>query len=103
MIDKINIKNLSSTFKDTKVSSEPSTNKKSSAVAKVDHSKAGNDSNFGKVSQFISKERVKDMAKEPPIDKQTTSRIKTAIANGDYPIDLDKLTDALFDAYKEMK
>ena len=72
-------------------------------VAKVDHSKAGIDSNFGKVSQFISKERVKDMAKEPPIDKQTTSRIKAAIANGDYPIDLDKLTDALFDAYKEMK
>lgn len=103
MIDKINIKNLSSTFKDTKVSSEPATNKKSSEVSKVDHSKAGIDSNFGKVSQFISKERVKDMAKEPPIDKQTTSRIKAAIANGDYPIDLDKLTDALFDAYKEMK
>ena len=103
MIDKINIKNLSSTFKDTKVSSEPSANKKSSEVSKVDHSKAGVDSNFGKVSQFISKERVKDMAKEPPIDKVATTRIKEAIKDGTYPLDLTKIADALFDAYKEMK
>ena len=47
--------------------------------------------------------KIKDMAKEPPIDQAATSRIKNAIANGSYPIDLDKIADALFDAYKEMK
>jgi negative regulator of flagellin synthesis FlgM len=43
------------------------------------------------------------MAKQPPIDKISTNRIKSAIANGSYPLDLDKIADALFDAYKEMK
>ena len=43
------------------------------------------------------------MAKEAPIDKTVTTRIKSAIQNGSYPVDLDKLADALFDAYKEMK
>ena len=44
------------------------------------------------------------MSKEPPIDKVTTTRIKEAIKNGNYPLDLTKVADsALFDAYKEMK
>ena len=59
--------------------------------------------NVEKVAQFISKERIKDMAKQPPIDKASTTRIKNAIANGSYPIDLDKIADALYDAYKELK
>ena len=59
--------------------------------------------NIEKVTQFISKERIKDMAKQPPIDKASTTRIKNAIANGSYPIDLDKIADALYDAYKEIK
>ena len=52
---------------------------------------------------YIGAQKIKDMAKEPPIDQAATSRIKNAIANGSYPIDLDKIADALFDAYKEMK
>ncbi len=56
-----------------------------------------------KVTKFISKERIKEMAKEPPIDKISTTRIKNAIANGSYPLDLDKIADALYDAYKELK
>ena len=72
-------------------------------VQKVDSAKVKVDIDGGKVSQFISKETIKDMAKQPPIDKISTSRIKNAIANGSYPIDLDKIADALFDAYKEMK
>ena len=43
------------------------------------------------------------MSKEPPIDKAATTRIKEAIKNGNYPLDLSKVADALFDAYKEMK
>lgn len=55
------------------------------------------------ISKFLAKDAVKDMSKEPPIDKINVSRIKSAIANGSYPVDLEKISDALFDAYKEMK
>ncbi len=55
------------------------------------------------ISKFISKEAIKDMAVQPPIDKEKVSRIKNAIANNNYPIDLEKISDALMDAYKEMK
>lgn len=55
------------------------------------------------ISKFISKDMVKNMAKEPPINSANVSRIKTAIANGSYPINIEKVSDALFDAYKEMK
>jgi len=74
-------------------------------VAKVEQSVTKNKVSVdgGKVSQFVTKETIKDMAKQPPIDKISTSRIKSAIANGSYPLDLDKIADALFDAYKEMK
>ena len=102
MIDQIKPKNLGSDFKSGKVSVDSAT-KTQSKVAKVDQTKPNIDSNLGKVSQFISKEKVKDMAKEPPIDKVSISRIKSAIADGSYPVDLDRLADALMNAYKEMK
>ncbi len=72
-------------------------------VAKINQSSSKTDSDSSVVSKFVSREKIKDMAKEPPIDKVSTSRIKNAIANGSYPIDLNKIADALFDAYKEMK
>ena len=43
------------------------------------------------------------MASEPPVDKVSVSRIKNAIASNNYPIDMEKIADALMDAYKEMK
>ena len=55
------------------------------------------------ISKFVSKETIKDMSKEPPVDKINVSRIKNAIASGSYPVDLEKISDALFTAYKEMK
>ena len=73
------------------------------SVQKIDPAKVKVNVDSGKVSQFVSKETIKEMAKEPPIDKVSTTRIKNAIANGSYPIDLNKIADALFDAYKEMK
>ena len=76
---------------------------KAKMVQKVNTAKAKVDIDGGKVSQFVSKETIKEMAKEPPIDKVSTNRIKNAIANGSYPIDLNKIADALFDAYKDMK
>ena len=79
------------------------------AKVKAEVQKASNpnktkvDSHNGKVSQFITKEKIKSMAKEPPIDKVATSRIKEAIKSGNYPLDLERVSAALFDAYKEMK
>ena len=77
---------------------------KSSSTAKdslaSDSQKSNLDTN---ISKFIGKAKVNEMASEPPIDKQNISRIKSAIANGSYPVDLDKIADALMDAYKEMK
>ena len=55
------------------------------------------------ISKFVSKETIKDMSNEPPVDKINVSRIKNAIASGSYPVDLEKISDALFTAYKEMK
>lgn len=102
MIDQIKNKlnNLSSSGN----SAERAVSKKPNVkVDKVGLSKPEVDIDKGRVTQFVSKERIKEMSKEPPIDQESTSRIKNAIANGSYPIDLDKIADALFDAYKEMK
>ena len=44
-----------------------------------------------------------DYTKSPPIDMESVTRIKEAIANGEYPIDLDAVADMLLDAYKDMK
>lgn len=104
MIDQI--KNKINNLSNSTASSEKAEVKQSKAqVQKVEHSITKNkvDVDGGKVSQFVNKETIKNMAKQPPIDKISTNRIKSAIANGSYPLDLDKIADALFDAYKEMK
>jgi len=104
MIDQIKPKNLGTGLNNNKVPGESVTNKVSdSKVKRVSNPTTGFESNNGKVSQFISKEKVKKMASEAPIDKTAVSRIKAAIANGTYPLDLDKLADALLQAHKEMK
>ena len=104
MIDQI--KNKINNLNNSAVNTERAGVKQAKAkVEKVEQSITKNktDLDGGKVSQFVSKETIKSMAKQPPIDKVSTSRIKSAIANGSYPLDLDKIADALFDAYKEMK
>ena len=46
---------------------------------------------------------VKEMASTAPVNMENVDRIKEAIQRGDYPIDIDRITDALMDAYREMK
>ena len=46
---------------------------------------------------------VKEMAQSAPIDVDKVAKIKEAISSGKYPLDLDKLSDALMQAYREMK
>ena len=50
-----------------------------------------------------TKKIVKDMAQSAPIDTDKVAKIKEAISTGKYPLDLDKLSDALMQAYREMK
>ena len=53
--------------------------------------------------QISSELKVKDMSAEAPIDSVKVSAIKDAIARGDYPVDLDKVADALLQAYTDIK
>ena len=46
---------------------------------------------------------VKEMAQSAPVDVDKVAKIKEAISSGKYPLDLDKLSDALMQAYREMK
>ena len=103
MVDQIknNLNSLGSAGSN-KVSSD--SKKTSSVMVKsIDQSHAKQKFDSSEVSKFVTKEKIKDMAKEPPINQAETSRIKNAIANGSYPINLDKIADAVFEAYKEMK
>lgn len=56
-----------------------------------------------KLNSLESQSAVKDMASAAPVDKENVNRIKDAIMRGEYPIDLDRVSDALMEAYKEMK
>ena len=46
---------------------------------------------------------ARDMASVAPVDMDKVNRIKSAIKEGKYHIDIDKVSDALMDAYREMK
>ena len=50
-----------------------------------------------------NKNAVSELASSAPIDVDKVSQIKKAISSGDYPLDLDKISDALMQAYREMK
>jgi len=50
-----------------------------------------------------TKKLVREMAQSAPIDVDKVAKIKEAISSGKYPFDLDKLSDALMQAYREMK
>jgi negative regulator of flagellin synthesis FlgM len=55
------------------------------------------------ISGSLPSATLADFTKKPPIDTDSVSRIKEAIAKGEYPIDLDAVADMLLDAFKEMK
>ena len=62
--------------------------------------------NVSKTSDDVkisSELKVKDMSSDAPIDSVKVSAIKDAIARGDYPVDLDKVADALLQAYSDIK
>ena len=94
------IKNLT---KNIDVSKNSSTN--SSKVGKLNTSSVSQKPSVDTVdlSGSLPAATLADFTKKPPIDVESVSKIKEAIANGEYPIDLDAVADMLLDAYKEMK
>ena len=54
-------------------------------------------------SKLDVSDKVAQLAKQPPIDTEAVSRIKNAISAGKYPIDIEAVSNALMDAYRDMK
>jgi negative regulator of flagellin synthesis FlgM len=50
-----------------------------------------------------AKQLSTSLAKSAPIDSDKVAKLKAAISAGNYPLDLDKVSDALMQAYREMK
>ena len=78
--------------------SKNSANVKNS-VSKVDNYGSEDSTNI-KINQ---KKVISDLASSAPIDHDKVSSIKKAISSGNYPLDLDKISDALMEAYNELK
>ena len=82
-------------------------------VNDIDTKSGANSSSIGKglaldntsidTSKLETSEKIAQLAKQPPIDTEAVARIKNAIADGKYPIDIDAVSDALMDAYRDMK
>lgn len=56
-----------------------------------------------RVSDAASTKAQMQLAQTPPVDNEAVSRIKEAINRGEYPIDFDLISEALMDAYRDMK
>ena len=81
-------------------------NKASKNSAKVNNSVSKIDKFGNKNTTDIkiqNKDIIGDLSSSAPIDNDKVSSIKKAISSGNYPLDLDKISDALMEAYNEMK
>jgi negative regulator of flagellin synthesis FlgM len=47
------------------------------------------------------KDQVAKLAEGPPIDRTLVNEIKTKVEQGRYPIDLDIVTEKMFESFKE--
>ena len=81
-------------------------NKTSKNSAKINNSdsklniyRSGNSADI----KIENKDVINNLASSAPIDNDKISSIKKAISSGNYPLDLDKISDALMEAYNEMK
>ena len=69
------------------------------STSKIDDYRSGNSADI----KIENKDVINDLASSAPIDNDKVSSIKKAISSGNYPLDLDKISDALMEAYNEMK
>ena len=75
----------------------------SQEATKVSSAAATNASDSVELKSADVPSSVKQMASSAPIDEVNVNRIKEAIKRGDYPIDIDRVSDALMEAYRELK
>ena len=47
------------------------------------------------------KEQVSKLADGPPVDRSLVNEIKTKVEQGRYPIDLDIVTEKMFESFRE--
>ena len=99
MIDKLNNINMGNS-QNKRISDE---NKSKEANIKVSKDTLVNSEKTNDNVLISSELRVKDMSVDAPIDTVKVSAIKDAIAKGAYPIDLEKVADALLQAYTDIK
>ena len=99
MIDKVN--NITSGSSQSKRSIDENKVNKTAGDNRVTVNKANSpDANNVKISKELE---VTNLSKEAPLDLDKVSAIKNALSRGDYPIDLEKVADALLQAYKDIK
>ena len=98
MIDKLN--NINATNAQNKRSVEENKVKVSSSEKAV--VKKENSIGVDKV-EITSNTDTTEMARNAPVDLNKVSAIKDALSRGDYPMDLEKVADALLQAYKDLK
>ena len=94
MVDKITNSIINLENKGSKNSS-----KVNDSVSKVSNYGSENSADI----KIENKNLINDLASSVPIDYDKVSSIKKAISSGNYPLDLDKISDALMEAYNEMK
>ena len=99
MIDKLNNINIGNA-QNKKLSDEIRDKETNVKVSKNTQTNSKNTDDEVKIS---SESMVKDMSVDAPIDADKVSAIKNAISRGDYPVDLDKVADALLQAYSDIK
>tara|TARA_Y100001935_G_C16866157_1_gene295575 strand:- start:80 stop:379 length:300 start_codon:yes stop_codon:yes gene_type:complete len=99
MIDKLNNINASNN-QNKRVSDEL---RAKETNIKVSKSTQTNSEKTNDKVQISSELKVKDMSADAPIDSVKVSAIKDAITRGEYPVDLDKVADALLQAYSDIK
>ena len=98
MIDKLN--NINAGNAQNKRASESSKVKETEVKTSKNTETTSKNAGDVKISSELN---VKNMSSEAPIDVSKVSAIKNAIARGYYPIDLDKVADALLQAYQDIK
>ena len=99
MIDKLNTINIGNS-QNKRVSDEIRDKETNIKVSKNTQTSSDKTNDEVKISSEL---KVKDMSVNAPIDFAKVSAIKEAIAKGDYPLDLDKVADALLQAYSDIK
>ena len=98
MIDKIN--NINASNAQSKRSVEENKTKVSGSDNTV--AKRENGGTVDKV-EINSNTDTMEMAKNAPVNLDKVSAIKNALSKGDYPMDIEKVADALLQAYKDIK